>query len=123
MATKWGRYVPFLFFTNLLWSFGAFFNKGSSKTPKKLFGVNPCQKLLAEKAERKKNPVFSHRLFFIAFLFFSSQAPLVSNVLGASGPESRAQTWWFFVLSFYQTPRPPGSIFCAVIWEVAPAGL
>jgi hypothetical protein len=42
--------------------------EGSSKTPQKLFGESPCQKLLAENAEKveKKNVfpvVFSHRFF------------------------------------------------------------
>jgi hypothetical protein len=35
------------FFNNVfLWRFCAFLNKRSSKTPQKLFGENPCQKLL-----------------------------------------------------------------------------
>jgi hypothetical protein len=40
---------------------------------KKLFGGNPCQKLLAEKVEEKNffPVVFSHRFFFIAFLAVS----------------------------------------------------
>jgi hypothetical protein len=46
--------------------FCAFLNKGSSKTPLKTFWENPCQKLLAEKVERKKNVfpfIFSHGVF------------------------------------------------------------
>jgi hypothetical protein len=42
-------------------------------TIKKLFGENLCQKLLAEKVEKKNffPFVFSHRKFFIAFLAVS----------------------------------------------------
>jgi hypothetical protein len=55
-----------------LWRFCAFLNKGSSKTPQKLFGGNPCQKLLAEKVEKKKLfSSFPIDLFFIAFLAVS----------------------------------------------------
>jgi hypothetical protein len=47
--------------------------QGSSKTPQKLFGGNPCQKLLAEKVEKKQ--LFSCRIFpsifFITFLAVS----------------------------------------------------
>jgi hypothetical protein len=43
--------------------------QGELKNTKKLFGENPCRKLLAEKVEKKK--LFSCRLFpsifFIAF--------------------------------------------------------
>jgi hypothetical protein len=56
-----------------LWRFCAFLNKGSSKTPQKLFGGSPCQKLLAEKVEKKH--LFSCRIFpsifLIAFLAVS----------------------------------------------------
>jgi hypothetical protein len=49
-------------FLIFLWRFCAFLNKGSSKTPLKiLFWENPCQKLLAERVEKKK--LFSFRLF------------------------------------------------------------
>jgi hypothetical protein len=67
-----GRYF-FLFFLRFLWCFCAFLNKGSSKKTKtKLFGGSPCQKLLAEKAE-KTNTFFLSSFpidFFIAFLVF-----------------------------------------------------
>jgi hypothetical protein len=51
-----------------------FSTRGVQKHHKTLFWGNTCQKLLAEKVERKKNffPfVFSHRFFFIAFLAVS----------------------------------------------------
>jgi hypothetical protein len=43
-----------------------FSTRGVQKHHTKLFGENLCQKLLAEKAEKKKSfPfVFSHRIFF-----------------------------------------------------------
>jgi hypothetical protein len=46
---------------------------GSSKTPLKTFCGKPCQKLLAEKVEKKNlfPVVFSHRFCFIAFLAVS----------------------------------------------------
>jgi hypothetical protein len=59
--------VVFFFFGHyVLWRFCAFLNKGSSKTPQKLFGESPCQKLLAKKVEKKNffPVVFSHQLFF-----------------------------------------------------------
>jgi hypothetical protein len=53
--------------------FVRFSTRGVQKHHKKLFGGSPCQKLLAEKVERKK--LFSCRLFpsifFIAFLAIS----------------------------------------------------
>jgi hypothetical protein len=52
-----------------------FSTRGVQKHHKKLFGENLCQKLLAEKVEKKNfflSPfVFSHRIFFIAFLAVS----------------------------------------------------
>jgi hypothetical protein len=51
-----------------------FSTRGVQKHHKKLFGESPCQKLLAEKVERKKNffpVVFSHRFFLIAVLTVS----------------------------------------------------
>jgi hypothetical protein len=44
--------------------------QGEFKNTKNLFGVNPCQKLLAEKVEKKKlfSCRLSHRFFLIAFL-------------------------------------------------------
>jgi hypothetical protein len=50
-----------------------FSTRGVQKHYKKLFGESPCQKLLAEKVEKKKlfPVVFSHRFFFIAFLAVS----------------------------------------------------
>jgi hypothetical protein len=54
----------------VLWRFCAFLNKESAKTPNatKLFGESPCQKLLAEKVERKKilssfPSIFVYRVF------------------------------------------------------------
>jgi hypothetical protein len=53
--------------------FVRFSTRGVQKHQKKLFGENPCQKLLAEKVEKQK--LFSCRLFpstcFIAFLAVS----------------------------------------------------
>jgi hypothetical protein len=53
--------------------FVRFSTRGVQKHHKKLFGGNPCQKLLAEKVEKKK--LFSFRLFpsifFVAFLAVS----------------------------------------------------
>ena len=54
--------------------FVRFSTRGVQKHHKNFLGQAYCQKLLAEKVERKKNffPfVFSHRLFFIAFLAVS----------------------------------------------------
>jgi hypothetical protein len=47
-------------------AFLAFLNKGSSKTPQKLFGGSPCEKLLAEKVENCFPPLasVSHQLLF-----------------------------------------------------------
>jgi hypothetical protein len=59
-------YLLFFIFLFFLRRFCAFLNKGSSKTPLKTFWESPCQKLLAEKVERKKNffPfIFSHGVF------------------------------------------------------------
>jgi hypothetical protein len=60
-----GRY---LFLFTFLWRFCAFLNKGSSKTPKKLFGGSTCQKLLAEKVEIFFFPPFVFTQRFCAFL-------------------------------------------------------
>jgi hypothetical protein len=50
-----------------------FSTRGVQKHQKKLFGGSLCQKLLAEKVEKKNffPVVFSHRLSFIAFLAVS----------------------------------------------------
>jgi hypothetical protein len=49
-----------------------FSTRGVQKHHQKLFGGSLCQKPLAEKVEGKKIPfVFSHRIFFIAFLAVS----------------------------------------------------
>jgi hypothetical protein len=53
--------------------FVRFSTRGVQKHHKNLFGESPCQKLLAEKVEKKKlfPVVFSHRFFLIAFLAVS----------------------------------------------------
>jgi hypothetical protein len=53
--------------------FVRFSTKGVKNHRKKLFGENTCQKLLAEKVEKKNffPFVFSHRFSFIAFLAVS----------------------------------------------------
>jgi hypothetical protein len=65
----------FLIFEILFYGvFVRFSTRGVQKHHKKLFGENPCQKLLAEKVEEKKNffpVVFSHQFFFIVFLAVS----------------------------------------------------
>jgi hypothetical protein len=50
-----------------------FSTRGVQKHRKNLFGGSPCQKLLAEKVEKKNffPFVFSHRFLFIAFLAVS----------------------------------------------------
>jgi hypothetical protein len=50
-----------------------FSTRGVQKHHKKLLRENPCQKLLAEKVEKKNffPFVFSHRFVFIAFLAVS----------------------------------------------------
>jgi hypothetical protein len=70
--------VPFFFLffflgELFLWRFCAFLNKGSSKTPKKMFGEKPSQKLLAEKVKKKKAffLLSSHRFFLSRFWPFS----------------------------------------------------
>jgi hypothetical protein len=63
-----GRYL--FFWEVFLWRFCAFVNKGSSKTPQKLFGGSPCQKLLAEKVEENLSS-FPIDFFLIAFLAVS----------------------------------------------------
>jgi hypothetical protein len=50
IPTLWEKRVVGLSF---LWRFCTFLNKGSSKTPLKTFWGSPCQKLLAEKVEKK----------------------------------------------------------------------
>jgi hypothetical protein len=62
-------FSPFVFTS----AFVRFSTRGVQKHHKTLFGGSTCQKLLAEKVERKNfSPfVFSHRFFFIAFLAVS----------------------------------------------------
>ena len=76
MATKWGtpgRQV--LFFKNFeILFYGVFVRfstRGVRKHYKKLFGESPCQKLLAEKVEKKKTFFLSS--FPMAFLCVSPQ--------------------------------------------------
>jgi hypothetical protein len=61
-----------------LWRFCAFLNKGSSKTPLKTFWENPCQKLLAEKVEKKKTFFLSS--FPMAFLCVSQPGEFKSTI-------------------------------------------
>jgi hypothetical protein len=53
--------------------FVRFSTRGVQKHHKKRFGGNPCQKLLAEKVEKKQlfSCRLSHQIFFIAFLAVS----------------------------------------------------
>jgi hypothetical protein len=57
-----GQYFFIFYF---VYGIFAFLNKGSSKTPQKTFWGSPCQKLLAEKVEKKKT--FSLSSFPIDF--------------------------------------------------------
>jgi hypothetical protein len=114
MATKAKAGVPRYFFISyyycycyccyyFLWSFCAFLNKGSSKTPKKLFGENPCQNFLAKKVEEKK--LFPCRLFpsdlkisknlktryrgtYPLFIFYF-KCPLTNNETTNKGPANK----------------------------------
>jgi hypothetical protein len=58
--------------------FGAFLNKGSKKTPQKLFGESPCQKLFTKKIKKKNffPVVFFLRFVLIAFLAVSMNGEL-----------------------------------------------
>jgi hypothetical protein len=51
-----------------------FSSRGVQKHHTKLFERNPCQKLLAEKVEKKNffPSIFSHRLFYSVFSRFSA---------------------------------------------------
>jgi hypothetical protein len=77
-----------------VWRFCAFLNKGSSTTPYKLFGESPCQKLLAEKVEKKNffPVVFSLRFFLIALLAVSLREEPKSTIK---------------ILSLYRSPKAP----------------
>jgi hypothetical protein len=70
-----------------------FSTRGVQKHHKKLFGGNPCQKLLAKKVERKKNffpVVFSHRHFFTAFFTASlhEEPKNTIKIFSKIGPEN-----------------------------------
>jgi hypothetical protein len=70
-----------------------FSTRGVKKRPKKTFGESPCQKLLAEKVEKKT--LFSCRLFpsifcFIAFLAVSlhEEPKNTIKIFSKIGPEN-----------------------------------
>jgi hypothetical protein len=72
-----------------------FSTRGVQKHHKKLLGENLCQKLLAEKVEKKKNPsVFSHRILFIAFLAVSRHEEPKNNIkiFSKISPENHKQS-------------------------------
>jgi hypothetical protein len=73
-----------------------FSTRGVQKHHKKLFGGSPCQKLLAEKVEKKNffPVVFSHRFFLIAFLAVSlhEEPKNTIKIFSKIRPENRKQS-------------------------------